>query len=185
MRCEFLGRKGTWREVANSANTTISLGAGDNEPTSKWKRRILLAEHSPIRQLWVKAKWYDLKSWVSVHFCRHFMGINHYVRSQRPDRGVTNRDEAPQSTLIEHEFDVNAQAMINISRRRLCNMAMPETREAWRAFLDSVKDKEPELVSVCVRECVYRNGFCPEFKTCKFNLTEEFKKELDAYLDGY
>jgi hypothetical protein len=31
MRCEFLGKKGTWREVANSANTTIGLEAGDKK----------------------------------------------------------------------------------------------------------------------------------------------------------
>jgi hypothetical protein len=123
---------------------------------------------------------------VSVHFVRHWLGIVHWVKSQRPDRSVEviDRNDAPQSTPINHEFDVNAQAMINISIKRLCGMAMPETREAWRAFLDSVKAQEPELFSVCVRECVYRNGFCPEYKSCKYNFTDEFKLELNNYLSG-
>ena len=86
MRCEFLGKKGTWREVANSANSTIGRDAGDKEPSSDWRRRMLLAEHSPIRQIWIKAKWYDLKYWVSVHLVRLWLGIVHWVRSQRPYR---------------------------------------------------------------------------------------------------
>ena len=41
---------GTWRDVANAARTTIGQEAGEGEPSSKWKRRMLLAEHSPIRK---------------------------------------------------------------------------------------------------------------------------------------
>lgn len=67
MFVKFLGAKGTWREVANSANTTINKEAGIKEPSSLWKRRMLLCEHSPIRQMIVKWKWYDLKYWISVH----------------------------------------------------------------------------------------------------------------------
>ena len=42
--------KGTWREVADSCRTTINLEAGTGEPTDAWKKRILISEHSPIRQ---------------------------------------------------------------------------------------------------------------------------------------
>ena len=71
MKAIYLGTKGTWREVADSANTTIHKEAGLKEPSSQWKRRMLMCEHSPIRQLMIKCKWYELKSWVSVHFVRH------------------------------------------------------------------------------------------------------------------
>jgi hypothetical protein len=182
MYCKFIGKKGTWRQIADSANTTIGREAGTKEPSSKWKKRMLLAEHSPIRQLWIKIKWYDLKSWVSVHIVRHWLGIVHWVKSQRPDRcdQEINRDNAPQSTLINHEIEVNAQAMINISRRRLCMNASPETRHAWIEVLNVTKDSEPELVSICVPDCIYR-GFCYEYKTCGYYKTEDFKNKLEAY----
>jgi hypothetical protein len=162
------------------------MEAGKGEPSSNWKRKMLLAEHSPIRKLIINWKWENLKSWISVHYVRHKFGIEHWVRSQRPDRTGEryNRDEAPQGTLIEHECEANAQAIINISRKRLCNQAMPETREAWKAFLETIKDKEPELYSCCVPECIYRNGFCSEYKTCKWNHTKEFENQLKKYIEG-
>jgi hypothetical protein len=182
MYCEFISKKGTWREVADSANTTIGKDAGTKEPSSKWKKRMLLCEHSPIRQIWIKAKWYDLKSWVSVHLVRHWLGIVHWVKSQRDDRcdvGII-RDDAPQSTPINHEFEANSQAIINISRRRLCTNASLETRQAWRAFLDTIKDIESELESVCVPDCIYR-GYCYEYKTCGYYKSDEYKNRLEEY----
>ena len=67
MRVKLLDIKGTWRSIADSARTTIGMDAGKKEPSSNWKRRMLLAEHSPIRKLIISWKWYDLLSWVSVH----------------------------------------------------------------------------------------------------------------------
>jgi hypothetical protein len=182
MRCKILGTKGTWREIANSANTTIGRETGEKEPSSNWKRRILLSEHSPIRQLSIKWKWYDLMYWVSVHLVRHKIGIEHWVRSQRSDRTVvpTNRNETPQSANIEHECEANAQALINISRKRLCSNASLETRQAWQTFLETIKENEPELDSVCVPDCIYR-GWCYEFKSCNFHKTPQFLTKLNDY----
>lgn len=183
MRAEFLGTRGTWRDVADAANTTINKEAGIKEPSSQWKRRMLLCEHSPIRQLFVKCKWYELKSWVSVHFVRHKIGIEHWVRTQRTDRTNINRDELPQSNAVEHEFMADAQAMINISRRRLCNQASKETREAWQAVLEAIKEKEPELYKACVPDCVYR-GWCYEFKSCGYHKTAQYQERLTEYRQG-
>lgn len=183
MTVKFIGTKGTWREVADSANTTVNKEAGEKEPSSKWKRRMLLCEHSPIRQLIVKAKWYDLKSWVSVHFVRHKFGIEHWVRTQRTDRVNVDRNTLTQDSLIEHEFEANAQALISISRKRLCNAASEETREAWGLVLEKIREAEPELYSVCVPDCVYR-GWCYEFRSCGFHKTEEFAKRLAEYRRG-
>ena len=183
MQVKILGVKGTWREVADSANTTIHLEAGEKEPSSKWKRRMLLCEHSPIRQYVIKCKWYDIKSWVSVHFVRHKIGIEHWVRTQRTDRTKTDRDELPQDNLIEHEFEANTQAFINISRRRLCGLASKETREAWSLVLERVRESEPELYSVCVPDCIYR-GWCYEFKSCGFHKTAEYQQKLADYRNG-
>jgi len=183
MRAEFLGTRGTWRDVADAANTTIHKEAGMKEPSSQWKRRMLLCEHSPIRQLFIKCKWYELKSWVSVHFVRHKIGIEHWVRTQRTDRTNVNRDELPQSNTVEHEFMADAQAMINISRRRLCNQAAKETREAWQAVLEAIKEDEPELYRACVPDCIYR-GWCYEFKSCGYHKTEQYRQRLAEYRQG-
>lgn len=180
MKVKFLGIRGNWRDVVNSARTTINMEAGDKEPSSNWKRRILLAEHSPIRLLYIKWKWFDLKYWVSNHFGRHWLGIEHYVRTQRIDRTGVDRDELLQSSLVEHEAVANAQALINISRKRLCNQASHETREAWRKVVDSIKNIEPELYSACVPECIYR-GHCYEYKTCGYHKTEAYKIQLAEY----
>ena len=187
---ESLGVKGTWREIANAASTTISKEAGTKEPSSSWKRRMLIAEHSPIRQLLIKWKWRGLKYFVSTHFVRHWLGIVHWISTQRDDRTTTvnqehiSRNDAPQGAPVTHECEANAQAIINISRKRLCNCASKETREAWRLFLDeTVKPNEPELYTCCVKECLYR-GFCPEFTTCGYYKTEAYKNELIEYRKG-
>jgi len=102
MKVKFLGVRGSWKDVVNSARTTIHMEQGQKEPSSNWKRRMLLAEHSPIRQLFIKAKWYDLKYWVSVHICRRKTGIEHYVRTQRTDRTGLDRDDIEQGAKVEH-----------------------------------------------------------------------------------
>ena len=50
-------------------------------------------------------------------------------------------------------------------------------------MLDEVAKTEPELVSVCVPECVYR-GFCPEFKSCGYAKTPTYEKAMQAYRKG-
>lgn len=184
MECELIKIKGEWSDVLNSARTTINKEGINKDPSSLWKKQILLAEHSPIRQIIIKAKWKNLKSWISVHLVRHWLGIVHWVRTQRTDRTGVDRDELLQSNLIEHEIEANAQSIINISRKRLCNGAHKETKEAWISFLETIKNTEPEIYSVSVPECVYRNGICPEFKTCGFNKSEDFDKLRLEYIKG-
>lgn len=183
MKSEILEVVGSWRAVADSARTTIHKEAGEGEPSSSWKRRMLIAEHSPIRQLMIRNKWDNIKYYVSVHFTRHFIGIIHFVRTQRTDRTGIERDELPQGAELEHEFIANAQSIISISRKRLCKQALKETRFAWTQFLNQLEKVEPELRSVCVRECVYR-GFCPEFKSCNYHKTDKFQEELEEYRRG-
>jgi len=183
MRVEYLGTKGTWREVADAARTTINKEPGSKEPSSQWKRRMLLCEHSPIRQLFIRFKWHDLKYWVSVHFVRHKIGVEHWVRSQREDRTGVKRDELPQASPVEHEVLADAQAMINISRKRLCNQASKETREAWQAVLEAIKEDQPELYNACVPDCIYR-GWCYEFNSCGYHKTKEFEERLKKYREG-
>jgi len=181
MEVEIIKKNGTWRDVADAARTTIKMEPGEKEPSDKWKKRMLLSEHSPIRLLNYLWKWRDLKYWVSVHLVRHKIGIEHFVRTQRSDRTGVNRDDLPQGETVEHECQANAQTIITISRKRLCNMASPETRQAWKTVVENIKETDPVLASVCVPECVYR-GFCPEIKPCGYSTTEAYKKVREDYV---
>lgn len=169
-----------WPKVKRSARTTISREGEGAYPSDTWKKQILLAEHSPIRKIKFSWKWTGLKSWVSVHFVRHWLGILHWVTTQRVDRTGVDRDKSPQDTPVEHECEANAQALINISRKRLCTQASPETRKAWQEVKAEVKKNDPILASVMVKECIYR-GFCPELYPCGYSETEAYKKELEEY----
>lgn len=171
---------GNWRDVADAANTTVNREEGTKEPNSSWKKKILLAEHSPIRLIFIRWKWINLPSWISVHFVRHKYGIEHWVRSQRQDRTGVDRSSLPQDTLIEHECCADQQSIIYISRKRLCNKASPETKQVWSMFLEAIKEKNPELYDVCVPECIYR-GFCPELKSCGYIKSEQALKKLEDY----
>ncbi len=179
-RIKWFRATGTWRQVADAARTTIRMEEGQKEPGPAWKKRILLAEHSPIRKLVFGWKWSDLPYWVSVHFVRHKFGIEHFVSTQRTDRTGTDRTGARQDAPVEHECFANAQAVMFISRRRLCGQASPETRAAWKMVVDEIAKREPELAEKCVPECVYR-GFCPEFKCCGFVNTPAYAQMLEAY----
>lgn len=171
-----------WQEVKDATMNTIGKSTG-KYPDSEWKARLLRSEHSPIRKIRFSWRWRELKYWVSVHLVRHWLGIVHFVTTQRTDRTGIDRNDIPQGAFVTHEADANAQALINISRRRLCNCASPDTRQAWQAVKDEVAKVEPELAGCMVRECVYRNGLCPEMFTCGYNKTETFQKELAEYIE--
>ena len=87
-----------------------------------------------------------------------------------------------QGAEVEMEIEANAQALINMSRKRLCNQASPETREVMQEMKKEVSKRDEFLARVMVKECVYR-GFCPEIKSCNHDKTEEFEKELKDYRD--
>lgn len=160
---------GSWHDVVNAARTTIHKEERDpvKEVTTTWKTRMLLAEHSPIRLISVNWTFEELPSWVSVHLVRHKIGIEHFVATQRPDRvcDATPRHLLPQTAPVTHRCVANFQAIINISRKRLCMQASEETRNAWSLFLEAVKPQEPELYNVCVPDCLYR-GACFEYVRC-------------------
>lgn len=169
-----------WPEVKQAARTTIGKIGSGAYPSESWKKTILLAEHSPIRKIRFSWRWRDLKSWVSVHFVRHKFGIEHWVTTQRTDRTGVDRDKSPQDTPVSHECEANAQALIFISRRRLCMQASPETRAAWQEVKKEVQKSDPVLASVMVPECIYR-GFCPEFKSCGYVDTDAYREALEEY----
>ncbi len=170
-----------WQEVKDATMNTIGMNTG-KYPDSKWKLQLIRAEHSPIRKLKFSWRWKELPYWVSVHIVRHKIGIEHFVKTQRTDRTGVDRNELPQGAHVSHECEADGQALINISRKRLCAQASAETREAWQLVKDEVAKVEPELAVCMVKECVYR-GFCPEMFGCGFDKTDKFKEEREAYVN--
>lgn len=180
MNVELKRVKGDWEEVVDRARTTVGKEELGKEPGDKFKSKILLAEHSPIRSLIYCFKIRNLKSWVATHLVRHHVGIEKWVRTQRTDRTGVDRNELPQGAEVEMEIEANAQALINMARKRLCTQASPETREVMQAMKDEVSKRDEFLARVMVRECVYR-GFCPEMNSCNYDKTPQFQKELEEY----
>ena len=183
MLIDIFKHEDNWQDIKDSTMNTIGKTTG-KYPDSEWKRKLIMSEHSPIRRMKFYWRWKDLPYFVSTHMVRHKIGIEHFVSTQRSDRTGIDRNNLPQSNPVNHACEADAQALINISRKRLCNCASKETREAWQLVKDEVAKVEPELASCMVRECVYRNGLCPEMFSCGYNKTEAFKKELEEYRKG-
>lgn len=77
--------------------------------------------------------------------------------------------------------DMNAEAIINMSRKRLCSTASKETREIWEQVIAEVAKVDPDLALFCVKPCIFSGGICREHKSCGFNKTELFQKTLEQY----
>ena len=182
----------SWSRVLNAARRTIGKESLDKEPSDSWKAKMLLAEHSPIRLLEYDWSWGEIRQWVTAHLVRHHEGCEKFVHTQRGDRrkiledyGVGTRDELPQGALNDMDMTANAQALINISRKRLCNCASKETREAWTQVKEAIAEVDPVLASKMVPECLYR-GFCPEFMNpCGYSKTEKYQKDLKKYREEW
>ena len=147
-------------------NTVGKKLKSDSQVSSEWVEKLVKAEHSPIRELWFGIKM-EIPYWVSVHFVRHHIGINHYVSTQRTDRTGVNRNEKPQGELVSHIMSVNAQELVFMAHKRLCKQASQETREVMQEIVKKVVEVAPYMKSVLVPLCVYRNGKCDEMFPCK------------------
>ena len=174
---------GTNREVADRARTTIGLDEGDKPVSDAYMRKLYLCEHSPIRTQLYKIRFEGLPTYVSTHFVRHKIGVEHFVSTQRVDRTGVNRNERKQTDPVIHEMVLNPQAFITISRKRLCSCADRETIKAWKMVLEELKKINKPLYDVCVVDCIYR-GHCYEHKTCNYHKTEAFAKKLHKYREN-
>lgn len=164
-----------WVFVKNACRNTVNKSATETEPTTEFKKKILISEHSPIRSLKVKWSWEGLKSWVSVHFARHWLGWEKYISTQRSDRTNINRDKSPQDAPVNMIVDANVQALINVGRVRLCYQASPETRTQMENLKTILKTQDEEISNVIVPNCIYRQG-CVEFEMCKEQFYAKFLK---------
>lgn len=162
--------------------------------------------HSPIRTqlFWVELK--NIPLFVASQLVRSHVGVQFFQISKRIDRGgedfkevcidIMNNIDNPDSIIkiseLPAKFDryaptdlafiINAEALINMSHKRLCNKASIETREIVGAIKEKIKTIDPELYKHLVPMCIYRGGICSEPNSCGLNKSEIFKKMLENYL---
>ena len=157
-----------WKKIKSACMTTISKEAGDKEPSHEWKRRLLLAEHSPIRRGTVSWKWNTIPYAIHVHFARHHEGVEKWIGTSRADRTeIKDRSQRSQMDYVPMEMEANIQALINISAKRLCLCADPTTILYWKSVLKEIKQYDEDIYWACVPQCI-RCGGCPEYKSCGF-----------------
>ena len=156
-----------WVNVKNECRNTVNKEATDNVPGSKFKKDLLISEHSPIRLIRIQWRWAKIKSWIATHFARHWLGWDKWIGTRRTDRTGVDRDELRQDELVPMDISANAQALINVSRFRLCRQAATETREYMAALKTQINTVEPEVAYVMTPNCIYRCG-CPEFHECGY-----------------
>lgn len=133
------------------------------------------AEHSPIRTQMYWVEMFSIPTFVSVHLVRHHVGVVHFVHSNRDDLGGDG--EADRNTPINHAMLINAQGLIDMTRKRLCGKAHVETRKVMKEIKSIMELLDPIVAKYMVRNCEYR-GMCPEVKSCGEVYAEFVDKDL-------
>lgn len=139
---------------------------------------IYRCEHSPMRAITYGVKLVGIPTFVSTHLVRHKFGVEHFVESNREDRGGAGDTQVNRLTPVNHGMILNAQAIVNISLKRLCYAASGRTVAVWRKVRNEINTIDPALADAMVPECVKR-GYCPELRQCRPGL----KRVLMAYKD--
>lgn len=148
--------------------------------TEEWIKRLVEAEHSPIRELWFGIKM-EIPYWVAMHYRTHQIadGVydisirpdfkNDYISTQREDRinDGLSRSEKLQGEIVSYIMSINAPALVNMAHKRLCKQASEETREVMKEIVKQVVEVAPYMKDVLVPMCKYRNGKCTEMFSCK------------------
>lgn len=132
-------------------------------PSQMTLEKIYQCEHSPARtqKFWIE--FIGIETFVSVHFVRHKFGVEHFVESNRDDRGGTGKED--RYTPVNHGMDINAQAIMAMSHKRLCYASHKRTVATWMKLKKAMKHVDPALSDVMVPTCV-QYGYCPELREC-------------------
>lgn len=173
-----------WQRAVNAARWTVNKEALTitKQPSDKVIRNLIRAEHSPIRLVEFDIKIKGIPYCNAVHFVRHHIGMEKFQCTLRDDRNkdIDDRRKLPQDYPVNLWMCCNVQALINISRKRLCHKASRETRKIWEMVKDKIEEIDPNVAEYMVRECIYR-GFCPEQPSCGYAQTENFEPTLWFY----
>lgn len=110
-----------------------------------------------------------------------------YSFAEEYQHRATNADSI---RLLPRQFDryaptglamlINAEAIMNMSAKRLCAKASKETREIWQKTLELIEEIDPDLVKFCKKPCVLQ-GYCRESKPCGYMASDAYIFERKAY----
>lgn len=135
-------------------------------PTEKWLYRILDARHSPIRELKFVFRFTNLPSYIATHLARH-IHARPYIQSQRNDRqNKYDRRKAPQDAPVKMMWSMEAEELMIVFNKRLCNKADPATIAVVKGMRTLVVQEAPYMDDFCVPMCEYHGGICHEMKPC-------------------
>lgn len=159
--------KEDWERCYMLALNTMGKKYVDAAVTTPWKSRMLKCKHSPIRTLMFTIRM-TIPYYVSTHFVRHKIGVEHYVQSQRNDRQTNyDRESAPQDAMVSHIMEINAEQLMFMANRRLCGMADKTTRYVMTLICKAVEHCNAEFIGHLKPMCEYIHE-CPEFRTCGY-----------------
>ena len=156
-----------WMRIKSACMTTISKQAG-KEPSTEWKKKLLICRHSPIRRGIISWKWDQIPYAISTHFARHHEGCEKFIGTEREDRTQVDREQRSQMNYVPMEMDANLQALMNISEKRLCTCADPTTRKYWEAVIEVIREYDELIAWSNVPQCVRCGGCVEPFSNCHF-----------------
>ena len=85
---------------------------------------------------------------------------------------------------VNHRMLLNAQHLIDMSRKRLCHKASVETTEVMTLIKEAIREVDPALAKYMVRECVYRGGYCHEPRACgKYNVKRYDPEQIERTVE--
>lgn len=181
-----------------------------NGKSAMTMKRMAMYEHSPLRTQMYWIRLFDIPLFCSTQLLRHHVGSQPFQLTCRVDRKGGNnhfkqridaikefvingdgddaldaldwlKENADRYTKVNLGLCLNAQALINMAKERLCSDASAETRHIFRKIVNKMQDVEPELVPFLVPKCIYRGGICNGVSKCGYNKTEPFQQRLNEY----
>ena len=156
-----------WMDIKEASMVTISKHA-KTEPDTLWKKKMLVAQHSPIRSSRIVWIWNQIPYSISTHFARHHIGCEKYIGTQREDRTGVDRTTRSQMDLVPMRMEGNIQAILNISERRLCTCADNIAIKYWQSLLEEIRKYDEAVYWANVPQCVRCGGCIEGFSKCDF-----------------
>lgn len=171
VKCERL--VGPEHMLAAMRTTTGKSMYDANFPRLETWHKMLLSTHSSHRAVLYRVYIEDIPYFAHVYLIRHHLGIQPHVYSQRDDGGAelhSKRDSYPQGALISMCADINADALLQIARKRLCYKSHRVIQEVLRKIKISLianGDKYDQVLgNLMMRPCEWYPGYCSEPSSC-------------------
>lgn len=165
-----------WLTIKNACRTTISMGDSKVEPTEEWKKKLLVARHSPLRLGTILWQSEDVPFYVMGHMVRHNVGCTPFVSTSREDRTGIPREERKQTDNVNLQMVANIESILNISEKRLCNCADINTIKYWKQVLEAIKEYDETIVWACAPSGIAHGGCTEPFSNC--NMCNKILEEM-------